>query len=101
MEYMIGIIIILAVVCFFLIKGNIAQKKENKKLLDVISCWEALSKKTAEVENEKTDIRNEYEEKENDIINSTNFDNGVMPINATKKSGSYRDRGGKVNTSNS
>ncbi len=76
-------------------------KKDKKLLVKEVIALKEIKSEVAEVENKKTKIRNEQNEKENDIINSNNFDNGVMPINATKKSGSYRDRSRKSNTSNS
>ena len=101
MLYMIFAIIILLLLVGIFAYLLYRSTKKNRKLDQEIETLMNMKGIVAKVENEKTDIRTKQNEKENDIIDNPKFDNGVMPINATKKSGSYRDRGGKGGTSNS
>ena len=97
---LISIIAVLSGISYFSIKGNFDKKIEIKDLnLELDSLMDVMDKAST-VENKKTEIRNKQSEKESDILNNDNFNNGVMPINATKKNGSYRDRGRKSNSSN-
>lgn len=101
--YLIGIILlgISVLINVIVIKMLSKSKKENNRLSIEVDNLEQSVNTIVTTENEKTKVREKYNEIENDIINGNNVDNGVMPINSTKKSGSYKNRSRKSDTSNS
>jgi hypothetical protein len=92
------VVIILGFVCFFSIKNGIEKNKEIKDLnLELDSLMDVMAKAT-EVENKKTEIRNKTNEKETAIINGTDTDNDVMPVNAKTNNSTFSRTGGKNST---
>lgn len=74
-----AVIIILGFICFFSIKSNIKKSGEIRKLgLELVNVM-ANANLVAKVETQKTDIRNEANETENDILNNTGINGNVMP----------------------
>lgn len=101
--YLIGIILLgISVLINVIVIGWLSSK--NKEINGLNDYVDELGKKLNSVvttENQKTKVRDKYNEIENDINNGNNIDNGVMPINATRKTGSYKNRSRKSNTPNS
>ncbi len=95
MIYLILIIMILGLVCFFSIKGNINKTKDNKELRTTIDILEDDAIKKTKIENEKTEIRNKYNEKENDVDNSNNVDNSVLQNTSREHNHKFREACGK------
>jgi len=67
---MIAIIAVLSGGLFFSIKGNISQKKDIKEKDELIKTLKIVSEKVAKIENKKTEIREKYNDQENDITNN-------------------------------
>ena len=61
---------------------NISKSKKTSALKSRIDILENMLLSNSESENKKTEIRNKYNEKENNIDNSTPVDNGVMSNNS-------------------
>ena len=90
MIYIILALIISVVVNYFLIKSNIRKSIQVKNYKDNID-------KIVTVEKKKEDIRNEYDDKKDEVItNNDIITDGVMPINATKHSGNFRNTKSKT-----
>jgi hypothetical protein len=88
------IIIILGVVCYFSIKGNIASKKKLKRYEDLIDQLTDINNKTVTVENIKTKIREKYNVQENNI-NNTDGVTDVMPNRPRQHNHTFRSPCGK------
>ncbi len=101
--YLIGLILLgISVLINVIVIGWLSDSKKdveilNKKIINLVKS----KQKIMDTENKKKEVRTKYNEIENDINNGNNIDNGVMPINATRKTGSYKNRSRKSNTSNS
>lgn len=67
------VIIILSIVCYFAIKGNIKKSKEVKHLRNSLIL-------SGEIEEEKSKIRNEQNEKKKDILNGVDNVNGILSV---------------------
>ena len=76
------IILILGIVCFISIRMNISKSKSTRELKSKLDILENMVLDNSEFENKKTEIRNKYNEQENNIDNSTTVDNGIMPNNS-------------------
>ena len=93
---MIAIIAILGGISFFSIKGNFDKKIEIKDLnLELDSLMDVMDKAST-VEKKKTEIRNEQNQKENDILSNDSPDINVMLHDIKPKHNhSHRDPCGK------
>lgn len=94
MIYLILALIISILVNVTTIKAVIGSKKENKILLiDLEKLNESMKKSTA-AENKKTNIRNKYNDQENNINNTDGVTN-VMPNNSKEHNHPFRSPCGK------
>jgi len=75
---MIYIIIISILINIIVVKMLVGSKKDNKELELELETLMNMKGMVHKVETKKTKIRNEYNEKENDIDNNDNVDNDIL-----------------------
>ena len=80
MLYIILALILSIVINIFQLKSNAGKNAKIKQYGNIIKRQTEINVQHVQAEQDKTVIRNEANEKENDIDNSNNILNGVMPI---------------------